>query len=328
MVRFGLIINNGWKMDLPRNLSSEKQWQLIINEIKLAETLGWDHIWMWDHFHPHPIAQPGWSVFETWTTLAAIAPMTKKIRLGQLVTCTLFRNPAYLAKISSLLDVISCGRLEFGLGAGWYEHEFKGYGYPFPSPRNRILMMDETIEIIKRMWTEPRSSFNGKYYQIEEALNDPKPLQKPHPPILVGGGGEKYTLKVVAKHANKWNWAGTPEAYKDKIRTLEKHCGAIGRNFKEIALTVMGRLITGPTIKKVTDRFKEIEEYKTYGSFEEAKHSGIYGVEPFFGTYDEVNSTIERYLQLGVSEFMFSVRGYLNLKLIEEIYNNIIVNFN
>ena len=204
-LKFGLIVPQGWQVDLPPNLSSKEQFELIVNMVKEAERLGYDSAWFFDHFHTRPY--PGkFPVFECWTLMAALAPLTEKIRLGQIVTCALYRNPAYLAKISSVVDVMSGGRLELGIGACWYEHEFRGYSYPFPRPRVRIEMMEEAIEILKKMWTEPVTSYEGRYFKLVENYNYPKPLQKPHPPILVGGGGEKYTLRVVAKHADKWNY--------------------------------------------------------------------------------------------------------------------------
>ena len=323
MVKFGLILHNGWRLDLPKYFNPHIQWNIIVKEAKLAEELGFDGIWIWDHFHTHPVAKPGWSVFECWTTLSALAPITKRVRLGQIVTCVLYRSPAYLAKVSSVVDVISNGRVELGLGACWYLDEFNGYGYSFPRARDRIFMLDEAIQVIKLMWTQPKAYFNGKYFKLNGALNDPKPIQKPHPPILIGGGGEKYTLKVAAKHANKWDlFGGTPEIYEHKLEVLYNHCENIGRNFNEIIKTHSLRIIIGENMSVVKDRFKQVEEFiQTGKSFKEISNW------PFIGTYDKIIDSFQKYIDLGVSEFILSFRGPPDFKQLREFAEKIMPSF-
>ena len=169
-------------------------------------------------------------------TIAALSSITAKIRLGTMVLCNSFRNPALLAKMTATLDVISNGRLEFGIGAGVQKDEHAAYGVPFPAPHERIGKMKEAIEIIKKLWTKKKASYEGKYYRITDAVCEPKPLQKPHPPIAVGGSGEKLTLKVTAQHADRCDLGYIPsmELYQHKIDVLENHCKAVGRNFHEI----------------------------------------------------------------------------------------------
>jgi F420-dependent oxidoreductase-like protein len=196
-----------------------------------CEQLGYDSIWLDDHlmFGKKPI-------LECWTTIAALSSITTKIRLGTMVTCNSFRNPALLAKMAATLDVISNGRLELGIGAGVQKDEHIAYGVPFSQPQDRIGKMKEAVEIIKKLWTEEKASYQGKYYRINEAVCEPKPLQKPHPPITIGGTGEKLALKVTTQHADRFDWGHIPslELYKHKLDVLKSHCKAVGRNFEEI----------------------------------------------------------------------------------------------
>ena len=154
-----------------------------------------------------------------------------------MVGCTSYRNPALLAKITSTVDVVSGGRLNWGIGAGWYENEYRSYGYEFPKPAQRIKMLEETVEIVTRMWTEPTTTFKGEHYEVSRAYCDPKPLQQPRPPVLIGGGGEQLTLRVVAKHADSSNFGGNPEQWEHKREVLKAHCASVGRDFDEIQLT-------------------------------------------------------------------------------------------
>lgn len=174
------------------------------------------------------------SILECWTTLSSLAPITKTIRLGAILV-NLHRNPAVTAKMLATLDVISNGRIEFGLSSGWYEKEINSYGIPFPDASTRVEMLEEGFVIIKKMLTEEQtSSFNGKYYVIKEAECRPKPIQKPHPPMWIGGGGKK-TLELVARYADGWNYGlCTYGEFLDKISILKDHCDSIGRNYEDI----------------------------------------------------------------------------------------------
>lgn len=161
-MKFGLFVPQGWRLEFPAGMDPRDQWKAIVDVALKAEELGYEHIWVYDHFHTVPRALVGRSVFEAWTLMTSLAPLTERVRLGQLVTCNLYRNPAYLAKVSSIVDVISGGRLELGIGACWYEHEFKGYGYDFPWSKTRIEMLEEAVQIIKMMWTKDEVQFRGK----------------------------------------------------------------------------------------------------------------------------------------------------------------------
>lgn len=204
-----------------------------------AEASGFDSFWLMDHFIQLPMLGPEDEPFlEGWTGLAALAAVTDKIRLGTLVTGAPYRNPALLAKMAASIDVISQGRLFFGYGAGWFQSEFDQYGYEFVEPPyKRIKAMREALIIIKKMWTEARASFEGEHYTIREAILEPKPVQKPHPPILIGGGGEKFTLRYVAELGDACNLMGSFEDIQRKLNVLRNHCADLKRDYDEILKT-------------------------------------------------------------------------------------------
>src|SRR4051812_7870631 len=208
-VMFGVFMPQGWKMELSGIEGAAAKWQRSVDIAIRAEELGYDSIWLYDHFHniPRPAHE---AVFECWTTIAAISQRTSRVRLGQMVGCTAYRSPGLLAKITSNVDVISGGRLDWGIGAGWYEHEYRGYGYEFEPPKVRIGRLRETVGIVRSMWTEPDTTYDGRYYKLQGAQCDPKPLQQPHPPIWIGGSGEQLTLRVVARLADRSNFGGNP----------------------------------------------------------------------------------------------------------------------
>ncbi|MCD6248265.1 MAG: LLM class F420-dependent oxidoreductase [Hadesarchaea archaeon] len=296
-IKFGFIVPQGWKLDLPQELSPTEQFELIRKVTRDAETLGYDSIWFFDHFHTVPKIEHR-SVFECWTTLSALVTQTEKIKLGQIVTCNSYRNPALLAKMASILDVVSGGRLILGMGAGWYEHEYLGYGFDFPRAAERIAMLDEAVEIIKRMWTEPVVNFEGKYYRLRGAINYPKPVQKPRPPILIGGGGEKLTLKVVAKHADIYNlWGGTLEDFRRKLEVLKRHCEKIGRNYEEIEKSYSTDVVICESEGEVQDLITELKK-EGWEELEEIPE------EKIIGTPESCIEQIEKFVELGATYFI------------------------
>lgn len=318
-LKFGIFVPQGWRLDLPAELSPTEQWNIIKKVALRAEELGFDSLWVFDHFHTVPKPLKGRSVFEAWTTLTALASITNKVRLGTLVTCILYRYPTVLAKIVANVDVISNGRVEFGVGACWYENEFKGYGIPFPKPATRIKMLDEALQIIKMMWTQDEVYFEGKYFKIEGALNDPKPVQKPHPPILVGGAGEKLTLRVVAKHANKYHVWGTPESYAKKLEVLKKHCDKVGRNFNEIIKVHDGIVIMGENEEEIKRKFKEFEYFRLGNAkLEDLKKT------QYIGTPEEIVNKVKSYIKVGVTEFIFYFPDAYKIKPIEEFADKVL----
>jgi len=202
-----------------------------------------DHAWLFDHFAPIAGDVSG-PCLEGWTVLAALAARTTRLRLGLMVTGNTYRHPAVLAKIAATVDVISNGRLDFGIGAGWNEYEHESMGIPLYAPGERIRRLDEACELIKRLFTQPTVDFDGRYYRLKEARSEPKPVQRPFPPFVIGGGGEQLTLRVAAKHADIWNFsAGSDvETFRHKVRVLHDHCAAIGRDPSEIVLSYQHRL--------------------------------------------------------------------------------------
>jgi F420-dependent oxidoreductase-like protein len=200
-----------------------------------------EHAWLFDHFMPLGADSTG-PCLEGWTLLSAYAAQTQRLRIGLIVTGNTYRHPAVLANMATTVDIISHGRLVFGIGAGWNETEHQAYGIPLYSPAERIRRLGEACEAIQRLWTEKAPTFAGKYYQLKDAYCEPKPVQKPHPPFLIGGSGEQLTLRVVARYAAIWNFAGgTVEDFQHKSAVLDQHCAAIGRDPATITRSVQVR---------------------------------------------------------------------------------------
>src|SRR6266700_5909876 len=221
-LQFGLLIPQGWRMDLVGITDPVEAYETMTRVAQEAEALGYDSIWLYDHFHTVPV--PTQEVtFEAWTSTAALARDTKRVRIGQMVTCNNYRNPALLAKMASTVDVLSHGRLNFGIGAGWYEQEYRAYGYEYPDGPERLRHLREAVQIILAMWTQEETHFEGNYYQVRGAINQPKGVQKPHIPLLIGGDGEKVTLKLVAQYADAGNVGGDAATVKQKLSVLKQH---------------------------------------------------------------------------------------------------------
>src|SRR5262249_47900728 len=192
-LRFGL--------RLPQDVTDVGELRAIA---QAAEQLGYHSLWLYDHFYHFPTAD-NVTILEPWTLMSVLAGATSRIRLGTLVLCNGYRPPALLAKMAATLDVLSGGRLEFGYGAGWHQEEFAGYGYEFPSVAARIRQREEGLTVIKKLWTDARPTWAGKYSRLDNAFCEPNPRQRPHPPITIGGGGERMLLRAVARHADVWN---------------------------------------------------------------------------------------------------------------------------
>src|SRR5438876_3332264 len=238
-LQFGLLIPQGWRMDLVGITDPVEAYETMTRVAQEAEALGYDSIWLFDHFHTVPV--PTQEVtFECWTSTAALARDTKRVRIGQMVTCNGYRNPALIAKMASTVDVLSHGRLDFGIGAGWYEHEYRAYGYEYPAAPERLRYLREAVQVILAMWTQDEAVFEGKYYHVNGAINQPKGAQKPHIPLLIGGGGEQVTLKLVAQYADACNIGHLDnEGLACKFSILKKQCEALGRDYESIKRTVL-----------------------------------------------------------------------------------------
>jgi len=290
----GVFVPQGWKMELAAIADPADKWATTVEIAVLAEELGFDSIWVYDHFHnvPRPAHE---AVFECWTTIAAISQRTSRVRLGQMVGCNSYRNPALLAKITSTVDVISGGRLDWGIGAGWYEHEYTGYGYEFPAPKVRIQMLREAVEIVKAMWTEPDVTYEGRHYRVAGAQCDPKPLQQPHPPIWIGGGGEQLTLRVVARHATHSNFGGKPHEWAHKRDVLRRHCADVGRDPDEITMTWAPEVF-------IRETEAEVAAAGSRSFWGEPVDSWAAG--NLVGTPEQVCEKVQQYVELGCGGFV------------------------
>ncbi len=208
-------------------------WNDVVALWRHSEETGWDAACVTDHFMPNTPDRVG-DMLEAWTTLTALAALTKRMRVGTIVSGNTYRHPAVLAKMAANIDIISGGRLICGIGAGWQENEHAAYGIPFYTMGERLKRLDEACQVLNMLWTQDRSTFKGKYYQLDDAPLMPKPVQKPRPELMIGGGGEKVTLKIVARWADHWNVWGGPETLAKKGKILDGYCAEIGRDAKTI----------------------------------------------------------------------------------------------
>ncbi len=221
-------------MDLVEIADPVEQYEAMTAVAKLADAGPWDSVWVYDHFHtvPEPTMN---TTFEAWTVTSTLARDTSRVNIGQMVGCNGYRHPSLYAKIASTVDVASHGRLYAGLGAGWYEHEWKAYGYEWAEVPERMAAFREAVEVVHKMWTEDRPVFAGKHYRIDQPINEPKGVRKPHPSFWLGGGGEKVTLKLVAKYADGCNFGnGDPEIFRQKAAVLRAHCDKLDRDYDRI----------------------------------------------------------------------------------------------
>jgi F420-dependent oxidoreductase-like protein len=244
IARLGLQIPNFTYPGVPDG----ELFQRVCEIATTGESSGFDSVWVMDHLYQISMIGPvGDPMFEAYTLLGAIAARTSKVRLGTMVTGVTYRNPALLAKIATSLDVISSGRGVLGIGSAWNEVEHEGYGFDFPPARERFERLTEAVQICRLMFTEERPSFSGSYYRIKDALNVPRPVTPGGPPILVGGSGEKWTLRLVAERADACNLFGDVETIRHKVSVLDQHCADLGRDPAEITKTRLGSLLIGAT---------------------------------------------------------------------------------
>jgi F420-dependent oxidoreductase-like protein len=251
-MRFGAFVPQGWRLDLV-GIRPERHWQTILDIARRFDAGPWDSIWVYDHFHTVPVATHE-ATHEAWTLMAALGAKTERLRLGQMCSCIGYRNPVYLAKVAATCDAISGGRIEMGIGGGWYEHEWRAYGYGFPSVGRRLAMLDEGVQIMKQAWTEGTATLAGKHYQVDGAIVRPLPLQEGGIPLWIAGGGEKKTLRTAAQYAQYTNFDSSPDAFKRKSTVLEQHCRDLGRDFGEIVRSANYNVVIGETEKDVQDR--------------------------------------------------------------------------
>jgi alkanesulfonate monooxygenase SsuD/methylene tetrahydromethanopterin reductase-like flavin-dependent oxidoreductase (luciferase family) len=278
-----------------------------------CERLGYDSVWLDDH-----LMYNNWPILEPWTTLSALSSLTSKIRLGTMVSCNQHRNPALLAKTAATLDVLSRGRLAFGIGAGIQQEEHTAYGFGFPKLGVRVERLIEALEVITRLWTKEKASFNGKHYTLNNAVCEPKPLQKPYPQITVGGSGEK-TLQVTAKFADRFDWGYLPsiEEYKQKLEALNRQCKAIGRNFSNIEWSCWpgGQVLVADDEKDLNLKVSKLG-FKT--SLKEFRKTGL------AGTPEECVERVKAYANLGVTYFMLFFADLPSLEGIKKFSESVV----
>lgn len=240
---------------------------------ELCDLLDYHSVWFYDHILGMGAIEM--DIYEAWTSMAALASVTEKVKLGTMVLCNSFRPPALLAKMASTLDVISGGRVEFALGAGWFEAEYKAYGYEFPDTKTRIEQLAEAVQLIRAMWTEDKPTFLGNHYSINEAYCNPKPVQNPMP-IMIGGSGEKYLLRVVAELADEWNCPATHAiAYDNKLEVLKGYCNELGRGINDIGISQQTVCVIAKDEAELAEKLEKGQ--RRYGFFGDISKFGIVG---------------------------------------------------
>ncbi|MCJ1699072.1 LLM class F420-dependent oxidoreductase [Rathayibacter festucae] len=260
-MRFGLFIPQGWRHDLV-GIDPAEQWRTMRDLAQHADAGPWESVWVYDHFHTVPVVTEE-ATHEAWTLMAAFAAATSRVRLGQMCTCMSYRNPAHLAKIATTVDIVSGGRVEMGIGGGWYEHEWRAYGYGFPPIAERLGRLDEGVQIMRQAWTEGVSTLDGRYYQVDGAVNRPLPLQDGGIPLWVAGGGEKVTLRIAAQYAQYTNFAGAPEAFEHKSAVLRGHCERLGTDYAAITRSSNYNVMIAETEAEVEKGLQRLEERVT-----------------------------------------------------------------
>ncbi|CAM3957396.1 LLM class F420-dependent oxidoreductase [Smaragdicoccus niigatensis] len=300
-VQFGIFIPQGWRLDLV-GVEPAQQWPLIKRLAQEADAGPWDSLWVYDHFHTVP-APTQEATHEAWTLMAAFAASTERIRLGQMCTCIAYRNPAYLAKVAATVDHVSGGRVEMGIGAGWYEHEWRAYGYGFPGAGDRLRALEEGVQIFTQAWRTGNVTLDGRFFQVDGAIVQPLPRQPGGIPLWIAGGGEKKTLRIAAKYAQYTNFDGTPETFAQKSAILAEHARDLGRDFDEIIRSANYNVVIGETEKDVADRLDWIDaHYRPLISESELRRfSGMFRSGPLVGTVEQVVEQLQKLQDLGLA---------------------------
>jgi F420-dependent oxidoreductase-like protein len=299
-MRFGLFIPQGWRLDLV-DIPVERHWEVMNGLATHADGGAWDSLWVYDHFHTVPMPTDE-ATHEAWTLMAAYAATTSRIKLGQMCTAMSYRNPAYLAKVAATTDVISGGRVQMGIGGGWYEHEWRAYGYGFPSAGVRLARLDEGVQIMRDAWRDGRVSFDGKHYQVDGAIVSPKPLQANGIPLWIAGGGEKVTLRIAAKYAQYTNYTSEPEGFSHKSALLADHCRDVGTDYDAIVRSANFNVVIGSSEQDVADRVERIRTRlvaKANPQAVDAMMANVTSPDSASGTPEQVVEKLQRIRDLG-----------------------------
>ena len=315
-LKIGIFVPQGWRMDLADIADPVEKYETMSRSAIESERAGFDAVWVYDHFHTVPVPQHE-SVFECWTSMAALARDTSTIRLGQMVTCNSYRPPSLLAKMASCIDVLSHGRLILGIGAGWYEHEYVAYGYDYPDTSDRLRMLREALQVIKAMWTQDEATFEGRFYQVRGAINEPGPVQKPHPPIWIGGAGERVTLKLVAQYGDACNIGGDIATVTHKLEVLREHCDNVGRDYDSILKTMEFYAVLGDA--KEVDRVVRDTARRT-----RTDESFIRSWHPYQGDAGRIADFMQQYADAGIDYFIVNLpnafEGGVITRFAEEVF--------
>lgn len=295
-------------------------WDELRRTWQLAERLGYDSAYLFDHLMP-PSGDRSATCYEAWTTLTALAASTQRLRVGILVCANTYRNPALLAKMGATLDVICGGRLDLGLGAAWFEPDHRGYGIPLPPTAERIHRLEEACRVIRTLWTEPVTSFSGEYYQLVDACCEPKPLQRPHPPILLGGGGEKLTLRVVARQADAWNiFQVSPQTFARKAALIDAYCEEAGRDPQAVDKSINAVLAMGADEQEADAVLQRVAARRGEDS-EFAKATMLAGTAP------QVIERVHAYVEAGARHIVLSLQAPYATDQLERFAQDVIPAF-
>lgn len=292
---FSIFLPTGFGQEFARIPDPVEAYETLTRVAQAADESGYETLWAPDHLTTIPPSQE--FVFEAWSVITALARDTSRVRLGQLVTGNSYRNPALQAKMASTVDVLSHGRLTFGIGSGWYEPDYVGYGYEFGTAGDRLRRLGEAVQIIRSLWTEDETTFEGRYYQVRGAVNQPKGVQTPHIPLMIAGGGEKVTLRLVAQYADACNVLESPEGLAYKYAVLKKHCEEVGRDYDGIRRTTSTACIIRDTDEEARAALPPGSEFAFPGDL------AAYGL---IGTIDTIRDRIAAYEAAGVQELAIS----------------------
>lgn len=299
-MRFGLFIPQGWRLDLV-DIPTDKHWSVMRELATYADNSTWDSVWVYDHFHTVPVPTDE-ATHEAWSLMSAFAAVTDRVLLGQMCTAMSYRNPAYLAKIAATVDVISGGRTQMGIGGGWYEHEWRAYGYGFPSAGERLGRLDEGVQIMRDAWRDGRATLDGKYYQVDDAIVAPKPLQDGGLPLWIAGGGEKVTLRIAAKYAQYTNFSSAPDDFTRKSQILAEHCRDVGTDYDAIVRSANFNAVVGSSGAEVKDRLERIRARQVPVAGEaavDAMLSNVASPDSATGTPEQIVERLTRMRDLG-----------------------------
>ncbi len=283
-------------------------WDAVERVARAVDETAFDSLWLYDHFlyeggySGHPVSEP---VLECFTTLGAIAAITRRVRLGQLVLGVPYRNPAMTVKMATTLDLISRGRSILGLGAGWHQREYEAYGWgDFEPPPVRLKRLEEALQVARALWTERPADFAGTYYRLDRVMENPAPIQRPHPPILIGGSGEKVTLRLVAQYGQFCNVSGDPERVGRLFGALREHCERVGRPYEEVTRSIYTTVVVGRDEAEVAARRERWADFIPQGG-------------ALVGTPDELIAIFREYARVGCQYVIFRTPDWFELESVQ-----------